>query len=87
MYKLASIALSAALGVAGVAQSLPAEACGRVVIDGPRFAIGAPVVYNAGFYGPYYYEHGRYWRHDYDRDRYEHFHRHWGHDSVRRRPW
>jgi hypothetical protein len=75
MYKLASLALTASLGVAGLSRSVPAEACGRVVIEGPRIAMGAPVVYDAGYYGPYYYEHGRYWRHDYDR--YEHFHHHW----------
>jgi len=71
MYKLASVALSAALGVAGVVQSLPAQACDGVVIGTPRFAVRAPLLYDAG----YYYEHGRYWRHGYDRDRYQHFHR------------
>jgi len=79
MYKLASVALSAALGVAGVAQSAPAEAhpCITVGIGFPRVAVIEPFAYAPGYYGPRYYEHGRYWHHDYDRDRDDHFHHHW----------
>ena len=86
MYKLASVALSAALGIAGVSHSVSAEAHpyvsvgiavpGVAVVD---YAPGyyAPSYYPPHYYPPYYYPHGRYWHRDYDRDRYEHFHRHW----------
>ena len=85
MYKLTSVALSAALGIAGVSHSVPAEAHpyvsvgialpGVAVVE-PSYAPGYYVPY---YYAPYYYAHGRYWHRDYDRDRYEHFHRHWDH--------
>jgi hypothetical protein len=68
MYKIASIALTAALGVAGVAQSQPAEAH-------PYVAVGIGYPYAPVYYAPYYW-HGRYWHHGYDRYRYDHF-RHW----------
>jgi len=86
MYKLASVALSAALGVAGVAQSAPAEAHPYVSvgIGFPGVAVVEPVSYAPGYYAPYYYVHGRYWRRDYDRDRDDHFRRHWDHDGDRR---
>jgi hypothetical protein len=71
MYKIASVALTAALGVAGVAQSQPAEAHPYVVVE--------PYAFAPAYYAPYYwhgqYWHGRYWHHGYDRYRYEHFHR------------
>ena len=83
MYKIASVALTAALGVAGVTQSVPAEAHPYVSvgIDLPGVAIVAPFAYSPyygyapAYSGPFYYAHGRYWRRDYDRD--ERFHRRW----------
>ena len=83
MYKLASVALSAALGIAGVSHSVSAEAHPyvRVGIALPGVAVVEPSYtrgyYAPYYYAPYYYAHGRYWHRDYDRDRYEHFHRHW----------
>jgi len=78
MYKIASVALTAALGIAGVAQSQPAEAHPYVGvgIGYPGAVVVEPVGYAPGFYRPYDYWHGRYWHHGYDRYRYEHF-RHW----------
>jgi hypothetical protein len=78
MYKIASIALTAALGVAGVAQSQPAEAHPYVAvgIGYPGAVVVEPYAFAPAYYGPYYYGHGRYWHHGYDRYRYEHF-RHW----------
>jgi hypothetical protein len=86
MYKLASLALSAGLGLAGVAQTAPAEAHPYVTvgIGLPGVAVVAPVPYAVGYYGPYAYGPGHYWRRDYDRDRYEHFHRHGDHDGGTR---
>jgi len=83
MYKLASVALSAALGIAGVSHSVSAEAHPyvRVGIALPGVAVVeppyAPGYYAPYYYPPYYYTHGRYWQRDYDHGRYEHFHRHW----------
>ena len=86
MYKLASVALSAVLGVAGVAQSMPAQAHPYVSvgIGFPGVAVVEPVSYAPGYYAPYYYAHGRCWHRDYDRDRDDHFRRHWDHDGDRR---
>ena len=84
MYKLASLALAASLGVAALAHSAPAAADGRFVIEGPRIVVGLPLPYAAGYYGPYYYEHGRYWHRDYDHERYER-ERYWRHDYDRDR--
>ena len=88
MYKLASVALSAALGVTGVARSVPAEAHPYVSvgIGLPGVAVVEPFAYAPAYYGRgrYYYENGRYWRHDYDRDRDDRFHRRWDHDGERR---
>ena len=86
MYKFASVALTAAIGVAGVAQSVPAEAHPYVSvgIGLPGVAVVEPFAYAPAYYGPYYYEHGRYWRRDYDRDRDDRFHRRWDHDGDRR---
>ena len=80
MYKIASVALSAALGVAAVAQSTPAEAHPYVSVGLglPGVAVVDPFVYAPGYYAPYYYAHGRYWRRDFGRDRYDHFrHERW----------
>jgi hypothetical protein len=86
MYKFASVALTAALGVAGVAQSVPAEAHPYVSvgIGFPGVAVVEPYAYAPAYYGAYYYAHGRYWRHDYGRDRDDRFHRRWDHDGDRR---
>ncbi len=86
MYKFASVALTAALGVAGVAQSVPAEAHPYVSVGNglPGVAVVEPFAYAPAYYGPYFYEHGRYWRRDYDRDRDDRFHRRWDHDGDRR---
>ncbi len=76
MYKIASIALTAALGVAGVATTQTAEAHPYVAvgIGYPGPVVVRPYGFVPVYYGPYY--HGRYWHHGYDRYRYEHF-RHW----------
>jgi len=86
MYKFASVTLAAALGVAGVAQSVPAEAHPYVSvgIGFPGVAVVEPFAYAPVYYGRYYYENGRYWRHDYDRDRDYRFRRRWDHDGDRR---
>jgi hypothetical protein len=86
MYKFASVALTAALGVAGVAQSAPAEAHPYVSvgIGLPGVAVVDPFYYAPAYYGPYYSAHGRYWHRDYDRDRDDRFHRRWDHDRDRR---
>ena len=56
MYKCASVALTAALGVAGVAQSVPAEAHPYVSvgIGFPGVAVVEPFAYAPAYYGPYY---------------------------------
>ena len=77
MIKLTSLALTAALGLAGVATSLPAAACPTigVAVAGPAVAIVTPV----GYYG-----HDRDWgrEHDWGRDH------HWGRDrDWHRREW
>jgi hypothetical protein len=86
MYKLASVALSAALGVAGVSHSVSAEAHPYVsvgiALPGVAVVDYGPGYYAPYYYAPYYYRYGRNWHRDYDRDRYEH-HRHWDHDGDR----
>jgi hypothetical protein len=77
MNKLSSVALSAALVVAGVGATVSAEAHPYVGV-----VVGAPdglVVETAGYgrpyyYGPYDYWHGRYWHHEFGRGRFERFH-------------
>jgi hypothetical protein len=76
MDKLSSVVLSAALVVAGVGASVSAEAH-PYLSAGVGYTGGAviePVGYGRPFYRPYYWEHGRYWRHDFDRGRYDRFH-------------
>jgi hypothetical protein len=73
MNKWSSVAVSAALVVAGVGASVSAEAHPylTVGVDVPAVAVvfgHAPV-----YCGPYCYEHGRYWRRDYDRYRFDRF--------------
>jgi hypothetical protein len=76
MYKLTSLALTAALGLAGVGQSVTAEArpCVVVGVGVPRVVV-APYGYAAGYYASYYDAHGPYW-HPAD-GRYGHFYRPW----------
>jgi hypothetical protein len=78
MNKLSSVALSAALVVAGVGASVCAEA--HPYVSTPAGYRGGAVVERIGYAQPFYardyYAHGRYWHHEFDRDRYEHFHRH-----------
>jgi hypothetical protein len=84
MNKLSSVALGAALVVAGVGASVSAEAHPYVSvgIGFPGVAVVEPFAYAPGYYAPYYYAHGRYWHRDYDRD--DHFRRRWDHDGDRR---
>jgi hypothetical protein len=79
MYKLTSVALSAALGIAAVSHSVSAEAHPNVrvgiALPGialPGVTVVEPVAYAPGYYapyyyGPYYYAHGRYWHRRWDR--------------------
>ena len=65
MIKLSSVAVCAALGLAGVAASLPAAAC-------PVVAVVRPVGYVPVHYRPYYVQ-DRYRHHEYVRcDRFHH---------------
>jgi hypothetical protein len=73
MNKLSSIALSAALVVAGVGASVSAEARPYVSVGvGYPGVVIEPVGYGRPYYGPYFHEHGRYWRHEFYRDRFHH---------------
>ena len=71
MIKIASVALCAALGVAGLAQSAPAEAHPYVSV-GVGVPIVAPLPFAPVYYRPYarfyrpygpVYAYGRYYRH------------------------
>jgi len=86
MNKLSSVALSAALVVAGVAASVSAEAHPyvSVAVGYPDGTVVERFGYERPYYPRYYYERGRYWHRDYDRDRYDHFHRRWDRDGDRR---
>jgi len=75
MYKIASIALTAALGIAGVAQTQTAEAHPYVSVAYPGAVVVQPYGYVPAYYAPYYW-HGRYWHHGYERYRFDHG-RHW----------
>jgi hypothetical protein len=84
MYKLASVALTSVLSVAGIACATPAKADpyfrAEVVLPG---VVVQPFAYAPGYYSRYY-AHGPYgyWHRDYDRERFEH--RRWDHDGDRR---
>jgi len=86
MNKLSSVALGAALVIAGVGASVSAQAHPYVSvgIGFPGVAVVEPFAYAPAYYAPYYYVHGRYWHRDYDRDRDDHFRRRWDHDGDRR---
>jgi hypothetical protein len=78
MNKLSSVALSAALVVAGVGASISAEAHSYVSAACPGGAVVERIGYPRPFYARNYYAHGRYWHHEFERDRYGRFHRdHW----------
>jgi hypothetical protein len=73
MLKAASVALSVALGIAGVAQSPPADAHPDVSVaigvPGGAAVEPLPLPYASVYYAPYFYTHARYWRHEYVRSR------------------
>jgi hypothetical protein len=71
MLKIASIALSAALGVAGIATTVPAEAHPYVSVG-----IGVPG-FAPAYYAPYRYEHSPYWRPGFGRYEHGRFYRRW----------
>jgi hypothetical protein len=75
MNKWSSVAVSAALVVAGVGASVSAEAHPylTVGVDVPAVAVVAPYGHAPVYCGLYCYEHGRYWRRDYDRYRFDRF--------------
>jgi hypothetical protein len=75
MNKWSSVAMSAALVVTGVGASVSAEAHPylTVGVDVPAVAVVGPFGYAPVYCGPYCYEHGRYWRRDYDRYRFDRF--------------
>jgi hypothetical protein len=83
MFKLATVALTAVVGMAGIAASVPAEAHPYVSVGiGLPGVVVEPFAYAPGYYAPYAYvrgPYGHYWRRDYDRDRYAHFHHRWDH--------
>ncbi len=75
MIKLASIALTSVLGVAGLAATVPAQAGPLVVVDAPVPGfVGGPYAYA---HGPYFAPYAGYWHRDFDRG----YHRHgyWDH--------
>jgi hypothetical protein len=75
MNKWSSVAVSAALVVAGVGASVSAEAHPylTVGVDVPAAAVAGRSGYTPVYCGPLYCEHGRYWRRDYDRYRFDRF--------------
>jgi hypothetical protein len=78
MNKLSSVALSAALVVAGVGASVSAEARSYVSVACPGSVVVERIGYGRPFYSRDYYARGRYWRHGFERGRYERFHgEHW----------
>jgi hypothetical protein len=82
MIRLASIALTSVLGVAGVASTVPAVAGPSVVIDVPVAGyVGAPYAYVGGPYGAPY---AGYWHRGFGRDYYRHG---WNWDHYRDHHW
>jgi hypothetical protein len=73
--KWSSVAVSAALAVAGVGASVSAEAHPylTVGVDVPVVAVVGPFGHAPVYCGRYCYEHGRYWRRNYDRYRFDRF--------------
>jgi hypothetical protein len=79
MIRLASIALSSVLGVAGLASTVPAQAGPAVVVDVPvpGYVAGPYPYVRAPYFAPY----AGYWHRDFGRDYYrrgywDHYH-HW----------
>lgn len=88
MLKTATIALSAALGIAALAHGSPAQADPhvRVGIRVPGLVVVAPLVRAPVYYRPYAYWYAHpYWRRDGDRDDFARFHRDWAHRGDDRR--
>ena len=75
MSKWSFVAVSAALAVTGVGASVSAEAHPylTVGVDVPAVAVVGPLGHTPVYCGPFCYEHGRYWRRDYDRYRFDRF--------------
>jgi len=81
MIKTAAVALSAVLGIAGVAHVSPAQADPyvRVGIRVPGLVVVAPLVRVPIYHRPYRYGYAiPYWRWDVDRDDFDHRHGDWG---------
>jgi hypothetical protein len=73
MIRIASVALCAALGVAGLTQSVPAEARPYVRV-GVGVPIAAPLPFAPVYYRPHVYAYGPWGRPVYA---YGHYYRHW----------
>ena len=73
MNKWSLVAVSAALVVAGVGASVSAEAHPYLTVGVDVPAVAVPVGRAPVYCGPFCYEHGRYWRRDYDRYRFDRF--------------
>ena len=73
MNKLSSIALSAALVIAGAGASITAEAHPSVIVGVgfPGEAVIEPVGY---VHPPGFWARDRYWHHEFERGRYDRFH-------------
>jgi hypothetical protein len=74
MSRIASIALTAALGVAGIAGTVQADP------GLPEAPAARPLIYADAYYAPFYYTRARYdhrWHRGYGWDRHHHFHRDW----------
>ncbi len=70
MIRLASIALTSVLGVAGIAATVPAVAGPSVVVEVPVPGyVGGPYAYARGPYGAPY---AGFWHRDFERDYYRH---------------
>jgi hypothetical protein len=74
MMKIASLVLASSLGVAGLAQSMPAEAHPFVRVGVP---LVEPVAIAPAYYGRGYYGYSPYWRPGYVRFGHERFYRRW----------
>jgi hypothetical protein len=78
MNKLLTVALSGALVVAGVGAGVSAEARSHVGVACPGGAVVERIGYARPFYARDSHARGWYWRHEFERDRYDRFHRdHW----------
>ena len=76
MIKIASLILASSLGVAGMAQSAPAEAHPFLRV-GVGFPLVEPIAIAPAYYGPGYYGYSPYWRPGYARFGHERFYRRW----------